>query len=199
MNEYEVAILDSQPVVRLGLEAALRRKGLQAKAFHPSQPAVAVLLSGQLTGRPPDVLVIDGRALQLIESLAHGCRVGRPRLVLFGDREPHLPRVSCHVDRDAELEEVLAAVVAERAVPAPAEGSLTQRETEVLALAAEGLASAAIAHRLFISPGTVKLHLHHAYRKLGVRNRAAAVCAALQAGLIAAPAQAGSAVPSRAH
>lgn len=199
MADYEIAIVDSQPVVRLGLEAALRRSGLRAKAFHPSQPAVAVLLSGQLTGRPPDVLVVDGRGLQLVDSLAEGCRGARPRLVLFGDRGPHLPQVSCRVERDAELEELLAAVAAGRGEPGQPEGWLTQRETEVLALAAEGLASAAIARRLFISPGTVKLHLHHAYRKLGVRNRAAAVCAALQAGLIAAPPQPGTAAPSRAH
>lgn len=203
MAEREVAIIDSQPVARLGLEAALRRTGLRANAFHPSQPAVTALLSGQLSGQAPDVLVVDDLAVRLIDSLGEGCREGRPlpRLVLFGDGElpTDAPRPSCRVSRDAELEVVLAAVAAGRGGSEQPEGELTQRETEVLTLAAEGHPSAAIARRLFISPGTVKLHLHHAYRKLGAPNRAAAVCAALQAGLIAAPAQAGTGAPSRAH
>jgi DNA-binding CsgD family transcriptional regulator len=48
---------------------------------------------------------------------------------------------------------------------------LTGREREVLALAAKGLRSREIAARLEISEPTVKTHLHHAYRKLGVTNR----------------------------
>lgn len=48
---------------------------------------------------------------------------------------------------------------------------LTRRETEVLALAAEGLTSDAIAERLVLSARTVHKHLEHAYAKLGVHNR----------------------------
>jgi DNA-binding CsgD family transcriptional regulator len=54
---------------------------------------------------------------------------------------------------------------------------LTTREGEVLELVAAGLTNAAIAERLWISPGTVKKHLDNVYAKLGVRNRAAAVAA----------------------
>jgi DNA-binding NarL/FixJ family response regulator len=51
---------------------------------------------------------------------------------------------------------------------------LTTREAEVLELVAAGLTNAAIAERLWISPGTVKKHLDNVYGKLGVANRTAA-------------------------
>jgi len=53
--------------------------------------------------------------------------------------------------------------------------SLTRREREILDLVDKGHSNAEIAKRLWISPGTVAKHLEHAYRKLGVRSRAAAV------------------------
>jgi DNA-binding CsgD family transcriptional regulator len=52
---------------------------------------------------------------------------------------------------------------------------LTGREAEILELVAAGLTNAAIAERLWISPGTVKKHLDNIYAKLGVANRTAAV------------------------
>jgi DNA-binding CsgD family transcriptional regulator len=54
-------------------------------------------------------------------------------------------------------------------------GRLTTREAEVIELVAAGLTNAAIAERLWISPGTVKKHLDNVYAKLGVANRTAAV------------------------
>lgn len=62
--------------------------------------------------------------------------------------------------------------------------SLTAREYEVLALAAEGLSASAIADRLFLSPATIKTHLAHLYDKLGVSDRAAAVAVAFRRGLL---------------
>ncbi len=49
--------------------------------------------------------------------------------------------------------------------------TLSERENEVLALAAEGLSNAQIAHRLHISQNTVKFHLQNIYQQLGVSNR----------------------------
>jgi DNA-binding CsgD family transcriptional regulator len=52
---------------------------------------------------------------------------------------------------------------------------LTTREAEIVELVAAGLTNAAVAERLWISPGTVKKHLDNVYAKLGVANRTAAV------------------------
>jgi DNA-binding CsgD family transcriptional regulator len=59
---------------------------------------------------------------------------------------------------------------------------LTERQRQVLRLAAEGLTDAAIGHRLDCSPRTVDKHLEHIYRKLGVSCRTAAIAAAFAAG-----------------
>lgn len=59
---------------------------------------------------------------------------------------------------------------------------LTQREAEIVALLADGLANAAIAARLHISAGTVKKHLDNIYDKLGVRGRGAVVAFILDIG-----------------
>ncbi|WP_282958168.1 response regulator transcription factor, partial [Couchioplanes caeruleus] len=50
--------------------------------------------------------------------------------------------------------------------------ALTVRETEVVTLVAEGLTNKEIARRLFLSPGTVSIHVGRAYAKLGVSRRA---------------------------
>lgn len=59
--------------------------------------------------------------------------------------------------------------------PLPLSTVLTDREREVLALAAEGLTNKQISARLCISAATVRTHLEHIYDKLGVRTRAGAV------------------------
>ena len=61
---------------------------------------------------------------------------------------------------------------------------LSEREVEILRLAAEGLSGPDIADRLTISPATVKTHFQNIYEKLGVSDRVAAVAWALRTGLI---------------
>jgi DNA-binding CsgD family transcriptional regulator len=53
--------------------------------------------------------------------------------------------------------------------------NLTERETEILQLVADGRTNASIARALAVSPRTVAKHLEHIYRKLEVSSRAAAV------------------------
>jgi predicted ATPase/DNA-binding CsgD family transcriptional regulator len=61
---------------------------------------------------------------------------------------------------------------------------LTDREVEVLRLAAEGLTDGQVARELHISPRTVGRHLGSIYKKLGVPSRAAATKMAVKHGLI---------------
>ena len=62
-------------------------------------------------------------------------------------------------------------------------GSLTQRETDILALLAEGKSNRDISRALFLSEKTVKAHLAAIFRKLGVTNRTQAAMAAVSMGI----------------
>lgn len=71
------------------------------------------------------------------------------------------------------------------APPAPgvAVPDLTDREVEVLRLAARGLSNRAIAAELVVSERTVGHHLAHVYDKTGRRTRAGAAVFAMEHGL----------------
>jgi DNA-binding NarL/FixJ family response regulator len=60
---------------------------------------------------------------------------------------------------------------------------LTEREREVVALAAQGLSNDQIAEQLYLSPLTVKTHANRAMMKLDVHDRAQLVALAYQTGL----------------
>ncbi|HEU4831634.1 MAG TPA: response regulator transcription factor, partial [Actinomycetota bacterium] len=61
--------------------------------------------------------------------------------------------------------------------------SLTQRETDILALLAEGRSNRDISRALFLSEKTVKAHLAAIFRKLSVTNRTQAAMAAVSMGI----------------
>ena len=61
---------------------------------------------------------------------------------------------------------------------------LTDREVEVLRLAAKGLSRRQIGDQLFITEGTVRSHLEHIYAKIGVSTRSAAALFAMEHGLL---------------
>ena len=61
---------------------------------------------------------------------------------------------------------------------------LTDREREVMALAATGLSNEQIAERLVVSSATAKTHVSRAMIKLGARDRAQLVVIAYESGLV---------------
>ncbi len=61
---------------------------------------------------------------------------------------------------------------------------LTEREFEVLAMAAKGLSNKMIARELHLSDRTVQVHLSNIFGKLGVASRTEAVITALRRGLL---------------
>jgi DNA-binding NarL/FixJ family response regulator len=66
----------------------------------------------------------------------------------------------------------------------PKRNTLSDRELEILGLVAHGATNKRVAAQLFISEATVKTHLLHIYEKLEVNDRAAAVGAGYERGLL---------------
>jgi DNA-binding NarL/FixJ family response regulator len=104
---------------------------------------------------------------------------------------------------DALLSPLATRALITRFLKAPKQGAqlaspeqlsgLTAREREVMALAAEGQSNHEIAEKLFVSPLTVRTHVHRAMMKLNARDRAQLVVIAYQSGLVqAGPWQAGA-------
>jgi DNA-binding NarL/FixJ family response regulator len=68
-------------------------------------------------------------------------------------------------------------------LPTPPGGALTERESEVIVLMAQGLSNREIASQLFVTEATVKTHVNNVFGKLDVNDRASAVAWAFRAGL----------------
>jgi two-component system, NarL family, nitrate/nitrite response regulator NarL len=86
------------------------------------------------------------------------------------------------IDRDT-LTRAFQTMVAREAVATEAAQILTPREIDIVRMIAEGLRNRGIAERLSISEGTVKVHLHNIYDKLGIDGRLELVLYAQQKGL----------------
>ncbi len=71
-----------------------------------------------------------------------------------------------------------------RTSPQPLVEPLSERELEVLTLIAEGLTNREIAHRLYLSPNTVKVHSRNIYGKLDSHSRTQAVARARDLGIL---------------
>jgi DNA-binding NarL/FixJ family response regulator len=71
-----------------------------------------------------------------------------------------------------------------RELPGPDLDELTERELDVFRLLVRGMSNTEIANELFLSDTTVKTHVTHVLRKLGVRDRVHAVVLAYETGFL---------------
>ena len=172
----------------------------QVQAMHSTRKTIQVLA---LQAWAYDLQGREAEALEVLEqALALGCPGGFMRTftdvpqllkVLAELRKRRKEQHEVDEKRDAYLQSVMVAMS-----PAPAQAvstkelmrqeglePLTERELQILHLLEKGLTNREIASELVVTPGTVKLHTSHVYRKLSVNNRRAAVTLAKALGFLA--------------
>ena len=139
-------------------------------------PVKVVLLTAALRdAQVTEVIQLGAKGLVLKESM--------PEMLLECVRRVH--RGEQWIDRAALTRAVDEGDRGGSAAPAtPAGSTLTPRELEVVRMVAQGLRNREIAEKLSISEGTVKIHLHNTYDKLGVDGRLELLLYAQQRGLV---------------
>ncbi|MEU8658947.1 response regulator transcription factor [Actinoplanes philippinensis] len=203
----KVVIVDDHPVVRDGLRGMFAGDDRFTVLGEAGDGREALAVTEAVA---PDVVLMDLRmpvmdgVTTIRELKARGSAARVLVLTTYDTDSDVLPAIKAgatgYLLKDTPREELFRAVVAAHRgesvlspavagrlmgqLRSPAKEPLSQREIEVLTLIARGCSNRETAKRLFISEATVKTHLLHAYAKLGVRDRAAAVATAIEQGLI---------------
>ena len=200
----KVLIIDDHPVVRLGLRTMLESE--EHIVVTGTAGSVREALQ-EVQKIEPDVVLMDLRMPEMegIEAIGELRRVAEKIRILVltnYDEEDYIFRAlkagaMGYLLKNTPQEEIIHAVemvhqhqscippnIARRLTEAIASEELTQRELEVLRLAADGLTNKAIADRLFISAKTARNHVTSCLLKLCARDRTEAVTIALRRGLI---------------
>ena len=209
MTPIRLLIVDDHPVVRDGLRGMFAADPEFTVVGEAADGAQAVSLAASLR---PDVILMDLRmpgvdgATAIRDLVARGIESRVLVLTTFDGDSDVLAAIDAgatgYLLKDAPRDELVRAVHAAHAgesvlapsvagrlmdqirSPTPAQDGLSDRELEVLALIARGETNRGAAALLFISEATVKTHLLHIYEKLDVNDRAAAVAAAYDRGLL---------------
>ncbi|MFD8635469.1 response regulator [Streptomyces sp. NPDC059533] len=169
----DVVVMDIRMPVLDGVKATeeLARTVPEARVlalstFDMDEYVVAALRAGAYGFLPKDISPEElGAAVRIVHA---GEAAVAPRLLTR--------LISAYVRTPARPRPPVAAIPAD----------LTPRELEIWQLLATGLDNAEIARELDISVSTVKNHITGIFGKLGVRDRAQAVIAAYESGLVAA-------------
>ncbi|WP_068251769.1 response regulator [Janibacter corallicola] len=198
-----VVVVEDHPVTRLGIVALLRQDDRLDVVGEASTGEEALEV---IARERPEVVLTDLRlgdgmdGVGVTSSLRSG--PGAPAVLVLTtyDTDRDIVRAveagaAGYLLKDTAPEEVVAAVtraaagetvLARRVVARMGRRrvELSAREVEILGAVARGLANREIAGELFISEATVKTHLVHAFTKLDVDSRTAAVARAREEGLL---------------
>ena len=189
-NRVRVAVANDYELVIAGLRAML-------EPFDRVEVVDAVVVGEPLQG-PADVVLFDtfGRSDEVngVQKLLDTEGVGRVAVYTGAPRAAQVataleagasavlskarPATSLveAIERVHRGEKVVDGAGGHQPVPWPGSSrGLTARQSEVVALLLQGLSNQEIAESLFVDVNTVKTHLRHAYKALGVRSRAQAL------------------------
>jgi DNA-binding NarL/FixJ family response regulator len=204
-----VLLVDSSDIIHIGLRVLLRRQPWVTRVLSARRGADAVLLAARHEPRVAlvDLFVGDEYGIEICEAIHH--RSPRVRVLLTSSSSTltqhaaHMAGASGFVAKDCSANDLLTAI--RRAAydeprlvwsPHTTRGSLSSRQQQILNLMARGATNQGIADALGLSVDTVKHHTTLIYRRLDVRNRAAAVHLAERLGLLTGPAPPGQHRPA---
>jgi DNA-binding NarL/FixJ family response regulator len=197
-------VADDHPVVRTGLSAVIAQEADLEIVAQAENGARAVALFRE---HHPDVALMDLRmpamdGVQAIRTIMREFPVARILALTTYEGDADIRRAleagaHGYLLKDMVITQLIAAVRAvhrgERVIPTavatrlaafPARSTLTERELEVLALVARGLANRDVARAIGRTDETVKVHLKNIFARLSVTDRTQAVTVALARGLI---------------
>lgn len=206
-KQIRVLIVDDHPVVRAGIEGMLARNDAITVIGEAEDGEQAVKLAAE---RQPDVVLMDLR-MPRMDGLQALTRIRQTHahiqvivLTTYDTDRDVVAAVNAgaigYLLKDSPREQVIQAILAaaegksvlhpdvatrlmER-VRTPSEALLSERELEIMQCVSLGMTNKQIGSQLHISEATVKTHLLHIFAKLNVPDRAAAVRAAIERGLI---------------
>lgn len=208
MSPIRILVVDDHPVVRDGVAAVLSAADDFEVVGQAASGPEAVSLTADLE---PDVVVMDlrmpggGGVDAVREMSSRGLAAAVLVLTTYDTDSDTLAAIEAgatgYLLKDSPAQTLVAAVrstAAGETVLSPTvatrlalhvrspqrRASLSAREREVLVLVARGMPNKAIARELFVSEATIKTHLGHVFDKLGATDRAAAVAAAYQLGIL---------------
>lgn len=161
------------PLHRIGVLAAAHHERMDGSGYHRG-------LAGAALTAPARILAAADAYHAMLQSRAH-----RPAFEPSDAARELEEGAATGLFDPAAVEAVLDAAGHDAPVRrAGGPAGLTARESETLALLAQGLTNKGIAHRLGITPKTVGNHIEHIYTKLAVSSRAAAALRAMELGLV---------------
>jgi DNA-binding NarL/FixJ family response regulator len=196
-------ILDATGDIEVVGEAADGAAALiMARALHPDVVLMDVRMpgtdgitaTGLVTAELPGTRILILTTFDLDDYVHAGLRAGASGFLLKDVPAPDLvAAIRTVAAGDSVLSPSTTRRLIERFVPLlPAEAaatatdslvSLTNREKEVFDLIARGRSNKEIADTLYLSEGTVKIHVSRVLAKLGLRDRVHAVILAYETGL----------------
>jgi DNA-binding NarL/FixJ family response regulator len=190
VREGIAAMINDQPDMQMVAQSSSGKEGIQS--FREHKPDI-VLMDMRL----PDMSGID--AMITIRSEFRDARVivltssegdAEMRRALDGGARGYMlksmpPKELLEAIRKVHAgKKAIPPEIAERLANHYGDETLSDREIEILQQVAEGNRNKDIADKLFISEGTVKVHLKHIMGKLGANDRTQAITIAVRRGII---------------